>query len=349
MISPIFFDPEASCPRFEQFLAEIFPEDTKDISAFIQRAAGYSLSGEIREECFFVGYGAGRNGKGKFVDALMHVMGEYAKPAPFDIFVAKKGDEGKPNDIADLFGARFVAASEGDQSKRLNEAKLKALVSGDMVTGEKKYQDAFHFRPNYKIWLFSNYKPRIVGTDEGIWDKIFMVGFDRYFAPEHRDRHLLDKLKAEAAGILNWLIKGCLEWQRIGLAAPDCIKQRTQEYRAEQDVLSHFIEDELETEAGATTGKSETYSRYSAWAERMGEFVMTASEFTERMGRLFQEKRVSKGKVWMGFRLKSYRDASLAEVEDRWSGEESMQNIPDVLPGQHYAVMPTYDQSRLSS
>lgn len=167
-------------------------------------------------------WGSGRNGKTKFYVTIYNVLGdgEYAKAANFDSFVVKKGDEGMPNDIAGWCGMRLIVAAEGEHSKRLAEAKLKLCIGRDPVVGEFKYQEEFTYLPTYKVWLVTNPKPRIVGTTEAIWDKIHFVAWNRYFRPEERDTQLQEKLNAQASGILNWLIEGCLEWQKQGLALP---------------------------------------------------------------------------------------------------------------------------------
>lgn len=312
---PIQWDLKAECGRWEQYLQEVF-DGNQPVIDFIQRAVGYTLTGLTVEEVFFVGYGRGRNGKGKFSDTLTALMGEniYARPAKFDIFVAKKGDEGKANDMAELFGARYVPASEGEQSKRLAEAKIKNMVSGDPVEGEKKFQDSFVYYPEYKIWLYTNYKPRIVGTDEGIWDKVIMIPFNRYFAPEERDRRLLDKLKAELPGILQWAIRGCMAWQERGLGVPECLKQATEDYRNEQNVLGHFVDDELIEHDGLKSPCGQMYERYTEWAEKNGEYQMTSTEFKDRMEQRYGEAgRGSQGKFWKGVGIKQ-----LLSEEDKW-------------------------------
>ena len=307
------WNPAAECKRWLQFLNEVF-EGNQEVIDFIQRAVGYTLTGLTSEEVLFIGWGTGRNGKGKFTDTLIALMGDYARPAKFDMFVAKKGDEGKANDVAELFGARFVPASEGEQSKRLAEAKIKNMVSGDPVEGEKKYQDSFTYYPEYKIWLFTNYKPRIVGTDEGIWDKVIFVPFKRYFAPEERDRGLLEKLKEELPGILQWAIRGCLEWQKQGLNVPESLKQATEDYRREQNVLGHFVEDELIENDKLKAACGQMYEHYKGWADKNGEYQMTATEFKERMEQRYGEpKRTSAGKFWMGVGIKK-----LLSEEEKW-------------------------------
>jgi putative DNA primase/helicase len=191
---------------------------------------------------------------------------------------------------------------------------MKALVSGDYVRGEKKYQDSFSYLPEHKINLFSNYKPRIVETDEGIWDKLFLLEFDRYFAPHERDKKLREKLFACAPGVLNWMIEGCLEWQRDGLKVPECVRAFTEKFRADQNVLAHFIEDEAVLGDHLTTQKTPMYMRYQGWAKDHGEFVMTSTEFAERMCMQFAEgKSGSKGRHWKGVGLRLSFEADLAE------------------------------------
>jgi P4 family phage/plasmid primase-like protien len=318
------WNPAAECKRWLQFLNEVF-EGNQEIVDFIRRAVGYTLTGLTREEVIFIGWGTGRNGKGKFTDTLIALMGDYARPAKFDMFVAKKADEGKANDVAELFGARFVPASEGEQSKRLAEAKIKNMVSGDPVEGEKKYQDSFTYYPEYKIWLFTNYKPRIVGTDEGIWDKVIFIPFKRYFALSERDHGLLEKLKAELPGILQWAIRGCLDWQEQGLNVPECLKQATEDYRREQNVLGHFVEDELVEHDELKTPCGRMYSHYKEWADKNGEYQMTASEFKERMQQRYGEpRRASAGKFWVGVGVKQ-----LLSEEDKWMLEGK--TVEDVM------------------
>jgi P4 family phage/plasmid primase-like protien len=307
------WNPAAECKRWLQFLNEVF-EENQEVIDFIQRAVGYTLTGLTIEEVLFIGWGTGRNGKGKFTDTLIALLGDYARPAKFDMFVAKKGDEGKANDVAELFGARFVPASEGEQSKRLAEAKIKNMVSGDPVEGEKKYQDSFTYYPEYKIWLFTNYKPRIVGTDEGIWDKVIFIPFKRYFEPHERDKNLLAKLKQELPGILQWAIRGCLAWQEQGLNVPECLKQATAEYRHEQNVLGHFVEDELVENDKLKAPCGQMYEHYKSWADKNGEYQMTATEFKERMEQRYGEAgRSAEGKFWKGVGIKI-----LLSEQDKW-------------------------------
>jgi len=305
-MAPVKYDPNADCPLWEKCLGEWMLGAAEKV-AYLQRQGGYTLTGCTNEEVMPILWGSGRNGKSKFYVTIYNVLGEgeYAKAANFDSFVVKQGDEGMPNDIAGWCGMRLIVASESEHSKRLAEAKLKRCIGRDPVTGEFKYQEEFNYLPTYKVWLITNPKPRIVGTTEAIWDKIHFVAWKRYFRPEERDPELQEKLNAEASGILNWLVEGCLEWQKKGLALPDSMKEDTEGYRREQDVVGRFVEDECVVGEGLTSSKKLTYEHFKEWADETGEhYTMTQVEFNEKMLCKFDEGRSKSGRYWKGFRLK---------------------------------------------
>ena len=256
-MAPVKYDPAADCPLWNKCLGEWMLGDEEKVK-YLQRQAGYTMTGCTNEEVMPILWGSGRNGKTKFYVTIYNVLGdgEYAKAANFDSFVVKKGDEGMPNDIAGWCGMRLIVAAEGEHSKRLAEAKLKLCIGRDPVVGEFKYQEEFTYLPTYKVWLVTNPKPRIVGTTEAIWDKIHFVAWNRYFRPEERDTQLQEKLNAEASGILNWLIEGCLAWQKQGLALPASMREDTEGYRQEQDVVGRFISDECVVDEKFTSPKS---------------------------------------------------------------------------------------------
>jgi putative DNA primase/helicase len=317
-LAPVEFDPAADCLLWKKCLGDWMLGDQAKVD-YLQRQGGYVLTGCTNEETMPILWGAGRNGKTKFYVTIYNILGdgEYAKAANFDSFVVKKGDEGLPNDIAGWCGMRLIVAAEGEHSKRLAEAKLKLCIGRDPVVGEFKYQEEFSYLPTYKVWLITNPKPRIVGTTEAIWDKIHFVAWKRYFQEQERDPKLQEKLDAEASGILNWLIEGCLLWQKMGLALPESMREDTQNYRREQDVLGRFIEDEALLGEDFTSPKKSTYLYYQEWAEDAGEhYTMTQVEFNERMLCKFTEGRSKSGRFWKGFKLKrqeSEFETSLAE------------------------------------
>jgi putative DNA primase/helicase len=302
-LSPVEYDPKAMCPRWELFLREIMPQHEACCVPFIQRSLGYTMTGRIDEECFFEAWGSGRNGKTKLLETVQYIMGDYCKTASFDTFVVKHGQD-KLNDIAGFKGARMVCASESEHSKRLAESKIKQMTGGDTVVGEFKYEEQFSYVPTYKIWLRTNYKPRVVGTDDGIWDRTKLIAFTAYFDDEHKDAQLGDKLKAEASGILNWLIRGAMAWAEQGLGTPACIKDTTAEYRKDQNVLGQFLDECCVVHPGKRVEQGSLYKAYKLWAESSGEFVMTKTEFNERTEMQFERGKSSGARQWKGLALK---------------------------------------------
>ena len=306
-ITPVDYKPEESSPkaRWYKFLDEIQPGHNACCVPFFQRMAGYMLTGETREECFFVFYGAlGRNGKGTFVETITHVMGDWVGDASFDTFVAKKGDE-KLNDIAGFRGRRLIVASESEASKRLAESKLKRMTGGDRVVGEFKYQEQFAYRPTYKIALITNYKPKVVGQDNGIWDRLHLIDFPAYFGDDQKDVNLKDTLRGETEEILRWMVRGAVEWYKHGLQVPKCIKDNTESYRNDQNVLGQFLEERCAQSPELTVSKRDLYDDYHLWAERSGEYVMGKVEFWERMSVMFEEGRSKAMRYFKGVGLKS--------------------------------------------
>ena len=229
------YDPEATCPTWERFLWHIMggsgeEPDDPDASAhvhearyladerarrligFLQRAVGYSLTGDTSEHCFFLLYGTGRNGKGTFIETVQAVLGPYGKTAEMSTFLARQTETVR-NDLADLHGARFVSASEADKGKRLAESLVKRLTGGDHIKARFLFQEYFEFLPQMHVWLAVNDKPVIRGTDLAMWERIRLMPFKVLFPPNNGTRPGREA-KAELPGILAWAVKGCLEWQR---------------------------------------------------------------------------------------------------------------------------------------
>ena len=186
--------------------------------------------------------GSGANGKGVFLEVLRHVIGGYAQDASFETFIDSKNKSEHRNDLAALAGARFVTASESQDGHRLDEALIKKLTGGDPVTCRKIYGDPFTYFPQFKIWMHSNYKPVIRGTDWGIWRRVKMIHFDVTIPDDRRDEALAAKLKAEASGVLNWMLRGLADYLKFGsMMYPAKVNEATNEYRESQDVIGRFM------------------------------------------------------------------------------------------------------------
>lgn len=297
------FVPSARCPRWIRFLDEVFGGD-RDLIGFVQRAVGYSLTGDTREQCLFLCHGKGANGKSTMLGTLRAVMGDYSANTPFSTF--ELGDRaGNTNDLAALAGTRLVTAAETSEARRLNEARVKAVTGGDPVTARFLYTEFFTYVPTYKIWLSMNALPTVAGVDEGIWRRLRLIPFNVSFKGRE-DRTLEATLREEVPGILAWAVDGCLQWQAMGdLGAPQAVTDATEAYRAESDAIGRFLEDgtqKVDTDKGVRA--SDLYSAYSRWCLVMGEKAETSTTFGRRMGDLgYEKKRVGSGVFYYGLRL----------------------------------------------
>jgi putative DNA primase/helicase len=297
------FDPSAPCPRWIRFLDEVFAGD-RDLIGFVQRAVGYSLTGDTREQCLFLCHGKGANGKSTMLSTLRTVLGDYSANTPFSTF--ELGDRaGNTNDLAALAGTRLVTAAETSEARRLNEARVKAVTGGDPVTARFLYTEYFTYVPTYKIWLSMNALPTVAGVDDGIWRRLRLIPFGVSFKGRE-DRTLEETLRAEVPGILAWAVDGCLDWQRRGdLLAPKAVTDATEAYRDESDIVGHFLGDAT-SKVGTDKGvkASDLYSAYTRWCLNMGEKPETATAFGRRLGDLgFEKKRAGVGMFYYGLSL----------------------------------------------
>jgi len=304
----IDFDPAATCPTWLRTLDTIFAGDASLIE-YVQRAVGYSLSGDTREQVLHLCHGTGANGKSTLLDVFGMLSGEYGQQADFTTFLERRTDAGPRNDVARLAGARLVRSSEVGENKRLNEGLIKSLTGGDVMTARYLYSEDFEFKPQFKLWLAANHKPVIRGTDYAIWRRVRLIPFEVTIAPEQRDDALPQKLKAELPGILAWAVAGCQQWLEHGLHAPDRVLAATNAYREESDTIGAFIADRCELGPFETVA-GELYRAYERWAKENGEYVISAQMFGRRMSeRGFDVRRSMVTKVRSGLRLRTNPDA----------------------------------------
>jgi putative DNA primase/helicase len=299
------FNDGAACPRWYQFLDEIFQGDVSLID-FIWKTVGYTLTGLTLEQVIFICYGMGANGKTVFLNVLRRVLGDYAYNTPFSTFeLYQRGSI--PSDLAALTGKRLVTASETGEASRLNEQRVKALSGGDPITARAMYKDFFTYTPTMKIWLLVNHKPRVADDTFGFWRRVRLIPFTRQFTTD-ADRRLEEKLMAEAEGILAWAVLGCLEWQGRGLEPPESVMAATDDYRLEADLLGEFISTccILGAEFDASAGI--LYQTYRKWAEQAGmkeREQLSSTSFGRRMGTKFRKERRGTGNVYLGVGVKS--------------------------------------------
>ena len=291
----------ADCPRWLKFLDDIFGGD-KDLIRYIQKAVGYSLTGSTAEQCAFFLYGTGRNGKSTFLDVIRDVFGDYAANIqPETIMVRSSQSSAINSDIARLKGARLVTSVEPNEGVRINEGLLKQLTGDDTVTARKLYSEEFEFKPEFKLWMATNHKPIIRGTDTGIWRRIHMVPFTVQIPEDKVDRNLNHKLKAEMTAIFKWCVDGCLLYQQEGLKMPRAVLESVKEYRREMDVISAFIEDSCELTGSVQS--SVLYSAYVNWAEMNNEYCMSNMKFSVEIAKRFEKVRTKNAKYYNGISL----------------------------------------------
>lgn len=336
-ISPVVYDKEATCPQWMKFLDEIMAGNKNNIN-FLQRAAGYALTGDTKEECMFVLYGTGANGKTKFINVLHHIIGEYALKSDIETFLEKRNRSGANNDIARMHGTRYVHATEPDEGRSLAEGKIKELTGGDVVTARFLYKEGFDFRPQFKLFIGTNYKITIKGTDDGIWRRIQMIPFEVKIPEEMQDKNLEQKLIAEAPGILNWIVQGCLEWQKTGLKAPEDIIMSTHEYRAEMDIYSIFFTHCCEFKKTSITPNKLLYLLFKAWCELEGLSQLTHIKFSRLMSRQ-PVKRINKetGVAWEGLNLHPGLFKAYAQLNAGATSLEVLEILEDFLTNFSYS------------
>lgn len=276
---PVDYLEDAKAPVFEQFLVEILPSE--EVRRFVQKAVGYALTGDVSEQVMFIPYGTGANGKSTFLGVLLKMLGDYAKEAADDLLVSKQGAH--PTELADLFGAWFVASMEVDEGRKLAEARVKQLTGGDRIKARFMRQDFWEFDPTHKFFMSVNHKPVVRGTDHAIWRRIRLVPFTKTFAEEEKDALLPEKLAVELPGILAWAVRGCVNWQSERLGAPKEVMAATEEYKSEMDVLSAFVDERCETGEKFKERSSRLYEAYREWCQETGESAETMRTFGNRM------------------------------------------------------------------
>lgn len=267
-LCPFPFEPEAKRERWDRFIREVMGGN-QPLAEYLQRVCGYALTGDMREQCFWIAWGEGGNGKNKLYETLRYAFGaDYATEAPSDILIADRPDS-HPTGLADLAGKRFVVTSESDSGKKLAEALVKSLTGDRKRKARFMRADYFEFEQEYKLWLVTNHKPDINPDDDAIWDRVRLIPFNvRFRGTEREDKTLDEKLRAEAPGILAWAVEGAVAWYAQGLCDPPEVKAAIQEYRQEQDILHEFISEACVTGEHFKAKASALFEAYLAWHRR---------------------------------------------------------------------------------
>ena len=304
---PVQYDVKAECPRWQQFLHQVFQRDG-ELIGFVQRALGYSLTGSVREQVLFLCYGTGSNGKSVFLDMLRNVLGDYAMNIPFTVLELQQRPS-LTNDLASMAGRRLVTSSETNESTRLNEARIKALTGGDPITARFLYSESFTYEPVAKFWLAVNHLPRVRDDSYGFWRRVRVLPFNEQFTGDDADKGLPFKLLEELPGILNWGVQGALNWRLVGLAPPSAVMTATQAYRKDNDELDGFVADCCVVADGVRAEPGHLFSEYQRWSKEQGileRHRLGSRSFGTRIRERFGDSVSSNGKrYFLGIGLKA--------------------------------------------
>ena len=295
----------ADCTRWLSFLAEATGEDT-DLIGFLQRWCGYCLTGDIGEHALVFCYGPGGNGKSVLLNTVSAILGDYAKTAAMETFVASTYAS-HPTDLAMLCGARLVTAAETEEGRLWAETRIKQITGGDPITARFMRCDFFTYRPTFKLMIIGNYEPALSRVDDAARRRFNVVPFIR--KPAVVDKHLLEKLRPEWPGILRWMIDGCLAWQREGLAPPETVLAATASYFDNQDLFNQWLEEKCDSEPGnesKTATSAELFTSWSKYAKAAGDFAGSRKSFARLLDRRgFEPYRQAGGiRAWKGLRLR---------------------------------------------
>jgi len=304
---------------WERFLMDILAEDREKVE-YLQRVFGYAITGLTTEHFIPILWGShGRNGKGTLLETIKSVLGLFAGPIPAEMLLNDgrvRSSAGPSPDIMLLRGRRIAWASETEEGRRLAVEKVKLLTGADTLTGRAPHAKyIIEFRPSHTLFLLTNHKPGIPANDYAMWDRVHLVSFALSFVDEpeklferKRDPLLPEKLKQEASGILAWLVRGCLEWQRIGLNPPDSVKQATAQYREDEDILGLFVSECTAPDSSENVRAIKFYGAYKKWCEMFGHKHLGGKKFGERISELFPKESDAKGKYYKGIYLTAYSD-----------------------------------------
>jgi len=285
-MTAVNYNPYAVAPKWATFLNEIMP--SADLVAYVQRMAGYILTGSTDAHCLFFLYGTGKNGKSTFLEALRLLTGDYYIVTSIEALLANDQTAGATPYVAALAGMRCAMASEMPEGRRFNESIIKDITGGGTITARMLYGAPFQYQPSHKLIISGNYKPRIPSTDNGIWRRMNIIPFTQTIATPRPMHDIIAEFHSELEGILAWAVQGAVAWYAEGLPYSEDINQATSSYRDEEDVVARFITERCVVVHGINTLKHRIYEEWQRWTESENEKAAHAwsqRRFTEQLQR----------------------------------------------------------------
>ena len=317
-ILPIDYDAGAVSNEWDTFLQQIF-NGNLELIAYIQRALGYSITGDQSEQAFFFCYGSGFNGKSTLLNACRLVVGNYSTQIPPTAFMIDKSKRGGPDEaIASLKNKRLVCSTELEDGQRLSVSLVKRMTGGEPLWCEHKFERGYNFQPTHKLWLSGNHEPVITDTTNSIWNRLKKIPFTIEIPEADRRKGYAEYLAGtHSAVILAWLVRGCVEWRETGsLGEPKVVKQAVAEYRNQQDILFDFLIERCIFQKAATIDQKALYADYKQWAEAndinaIGKLTFRSRVLEKGVFSAIGNKNI---KIWRGIRLRVDSDESVTSV-----------------------------------
>lgn len=309
-IADIGYEEGAKCPTWDKFLTTVFVDEKgktdHELIRYVQKLIGYSMTGDVSEQSMYFLYGGGKNGKSTFINTIKDILGDYSRQTNKETFISKEQSGGANSDIARLAGSRFVSAVESNEGEKLDESIVKQITGGESVIARFLHKDYFEFSPEFKVFFTTNHKPIVKGTDEGIWRRIKLIPFLAYIPEDKQDLQLPVKLKEEVSGILNWMVEGCLLWQKEGLKDVDSVRKSNNDYRSEMDISLPFLTECCNINPLAKVELKELYNEYQYFCTENDEYKLKKRTFTREMeGKGFKKEIGAANKTFvLGLELK---------------------------------------------
>jgi len=299
-------NPKAVCPNWLATLDWTMEGDAETIE-HLQRIAGYMLTGLVAEEKLFALFGGGDNGKTTFAMTLFEALGDYAGKGRRDLLLQSQGEKGAASpDVALLHGKRLVVVSETDEGCAIAEAQVKEITSNEPITARKLHRDPFTFNPSHKVLLMTNHRPFVKGSDEGIWRRLNIIGFNAKIAEEDKDAHFRDqKVRPELPAILAWMIRGCFMWQRDGLKPSAAVTHATKAYRSEMDFIRQWLDERTVVDPQGSIPRNLAYGEYEIWSKQEHAPTLGNRRFVEELHmRGFHTTKSNGVRLFRGLRLR---------------------------------------------